>query len=80
MENNSVWSSSLIGTVLGVFAQYAALLPTTAGLLAQVVITLAGGALSLVINYHIKRWMNRRWPNRTRRRRLRGDSEDETED
>jgi len=72
MQDKVVWESSLIGTLCGLAAHYAALIPFLPGWLIQAVVTIAVGALSVVANHWVKRWLHQRWPNRRRK----GDSQD----
>ncbi|MGE0133053.1 MAG: hypothetical protein AB7U82_33670 [Blastocatellales bacterium] len=59
-DNSAVWQSSLIGTVVGLCAHYAALIPALPGWLIQAVVTIAVGAISVVVNRLVARWMDGR--------------------
>lgn len=67
MHDKAVWEGSLIGTVFGLCAYYAVLIPAFPGWLTQAVVTIAVGAISVGLNHFIRRWIDRRWPNRRRK-------------
>ena len=60
-----------VGTVAGLIVHYAALLPSVPPALTQALVTLLVGVATVAANHFVKRWLDRRWPDRKRRR---GDS------
>lgn len=77
-DNATAVEGTVIGTMVGLAVHYAALIPIVPGWLAQAVVTIAVGAISVALNRFINRLMDRRWPDR-KRKRLRGDSQDTEE-
>lgn len=64
MQDKAVWEGSLIGTIFGLCAHYAALIPQFPGWLTQALVTIAVGAISVGVNRLVTRWIDSRWPNR----------------
>lgn len=67
-EDGMVWQSSLIATVLGLIAPYFGLFAAMPLWAIQALVALTTAPLILVINHHVKRWLNKRWPDRHKRR------------
>lgn len=72
-DNTLAVEATVIGTLVGLAVHYAALIPVLPGWLVQALVTIGVGAISIVVNRLVTRWMDVRWPNRKRRR---GDTRD----
>ena len=63
-----VWQSSLLGTVLGIIAPYLGFLTALPPWQAQIIVVCTTTPLMLLVNHFLKRWLNKRWPDRNRRK------------
>lgn len=68
-----VWQSSLIGTALGLAASYFGWIAALQPWQAQAIVVLTTTPMILAINHFLKRWLNKRWPDRNRRKGDTGD-------
>lgn len=60
-------SAAGLGTVVGLFVHYAALIPSISPVIVQAIVTIIVGGATVAINHFVKRWLDRRWPDRKRR-------------
>lgn len=67
-DNEIVWQSSLIATALGLFSHYFAWLAVMPPWAMQAAVVMVTGPLLLFINHHLKRWLNKKWPDRNKRK------------
>ena len=67
--------STLIALLLNLAAPWAAIIPMIPTWLVQSTATIISGVLLFAANKALGKWMDRRWPDR-KRKRLPGDSED----
>jgi uncharacterized membrane protein len=65
--------AATFGTVMGLITNWLALIPTLPAWLTQACVTLFVSGAALVINHFVKRELNRRWPERKRRKGDTGD-------
>ena len=63
-----VWQSSLIGSLLGFIAPYFGLFTALPPWQAQIIVMVTTTPLLLVVNHFLKRHLNKRWPDRNKRR------------
>ncbi len=67
-ESPMVWTSSLIATALGLVAPQFAWILALPPWAMQFAVVLVSGPIVLIINHHVKRWLNKRWPDRNKRK------------
>lgn len=73
MQDNTVWSSSLIGTIVGLCVRWAALIPVVPPWLAQIAATAAAAAVGTLASLLMKKVWRRFFPSD---RRLPGDTDE----
>jgi membrane protein implicated in regulation of membrane protease activity len=67
-HNGDVIGAAGLGTIAGLIAHYAALLPSVPPWVAQIFVTLLVSVASMAANHFVKRYLNRRWPDRHRQK------------
>jgi len=63
-----VWQSSLIGSVLGIIAPYLGLFQALPPWKSQIIVMVTTTPVLLLVNHFLKRWLNKHWPDRHRRK------------
>lgn len=66
-HNGDVIGAAGVGTIAGLIAHYAALLPAIPPWVTQIAVTLLVSVSSVAANHFVKRYLNRKYPDRAKR-------------